>query len=94
VVNAYRYDPNGLLAGASEGIENAFKARGERGWIDDGNGLVFTGTAYQYPGVGLTLPAVANPAPPVPGLTPVFGGGGACILEGVAACGLGSGRSR
>ena len=94
VVNSYRYDPSGLLAGASETIENGFKARGERGWMDDGNGLEFTGAAYPYPAAGLTLPAVASPAPPVPALGPAFGGGGACILQGTASCGLASGRSR
>ncbi len=94
VVNAYRYDPAGLLAGASETIENGFRARGERGWMDDGNGLEFTGTAYRYPAAGLTLPATANPAPPVPGLAPALGGGGACILQGSVLCSLASGRSR
>ena len=95
VVNRYRYDPLGRLAGFTEGVENMFRAHGEAGWIDDGNGLLFTGDVFQLPELRLTLPAMADPAPPVPELTPQLRGAGACFLEGVANCraGLG-GRER
>jgi YD repeat-containing protein len=92
IVNTYRYDPSGTLAGANEGIENDLKAHGATGWVDDGNGLVFTGSRYQYGAAGLTLPAGANPAPPAVGIAPAFGGGGACLVQGVAACGAASAR--
>jgi hypothetical protein len=86
IVNSYRYDPSGALAEANEGIENGFRARGAAGWVDDGNGLVFTGSQYQYAAVGLTLPAAANPAPPAAGIAPALREGGACMIRGIAAC--------
>jgi YD repeat-containing protein len=92
VVNSYRYDPAGTLAEANEGIENEMKARGSSGWVDDGNGLVFTGSEYQYAAAGLALPAAANPAPPAPGIAPAFSGGGACLVQGITACGMASAR--
>jgi hypothetical protein len=67
-------------------VENMFRARGEAGWMDDGNGLVFTGSAYQFPELRLTLPAAADPSPPVPDLSPQFPGAGACFLQGVSSC--------
>jgi YD repeat-containing protein len=91
IVNSYRYDPTGTLAETNEGIENGFRARGAAGWVDDGNGLVYTGTQYQY-AAGLTLPALANPEPPTVGIAPSFGGGGACLVQGVTACGAASAR--
>jgi len=93
VVNQYRYDPAGRLAASNEGIENMFRARGESGWMDDGNGLVFTQSVYQFPELRITLPASADPSPPVPSLLPPFPGAGACLLEGVATCLAGTGRS-
>jgi YD repeat-containing protein len=86
VVNQYRYDPMGRLIASNEIVENMFRARGEAGWTDDGNGLVFTGGAYQFPELRLTLPATADPSPPVPDLSPQFPGAGACFLQGVSNC--------
>jgi YD repeat-containing protein len=86
VVNTYRYDPQGRLVSASEGVENLFRARGESGWVDEGNGLLFTGSQFQFPELRLTLPATADPSPPVPDLQPQLSGVGACFFEGVANC--------
>jgi len=94
VVNQYRYDGAavGRLVSANEGVENMFRARGESGWMDDGDGLLFTGRAYQFPELRLTLPAVADPSPPTPRVLPEFSGAGACFLEGVAICRFATGR--
>ena len=92
VVNRYRYDPAGLLVAVTEGVENLFRAHGEAGWIDDGNGLVFNGRAYLFPELRLTLPAAVDPAPPAPNLLPQFPGAGACFVEGVAGCLFATGR--
>jgi YD repeat-containing protein len=92
VVNTYRYDAQGRLVSAHEGIENMFRAHGESGWTDDGNGLLFTGSQFQLPELRLTLPATADAAPPVPSLLPQFSGLGACFFEGVANCLAASGR--
>jgi YD repeat-containing protein len=92
VVNQYRYDPQGRLAASNEGVENLFRARGEAGWVDDGNGLVFTGDAFQVVDVGLTVPSTADPAPPVPDPTPKLRGAGECFIEGVANCLFATGR--
>uniref|UniRef100_Q01T13 YD repeat protein n=1 Tax=Solibacter usitatus (strain Ellin6076) TaxID=234267 RepID=Q01T13_SOLUE len=92
VVNQYRYDPLGRLIASHEGVENLFHARGAAGWADDGNGLLFTGSEYQLPELRLTLPAAADPTPPIPDLRPAFGGAGACFFEGVANCAAGSAR--
>jgi YD repeat-containing protein len=92
VVNQYRYDPAGRLVSSNEGVENMFRAGGESGAIDDVNGLIFTGTAYQFPELRLTLPAAADPLPPAPSLVPALPGAGACFLEGVPACAFGGGR--
>ena len=86
VVNQYRYDPSGRLVASSETVENLFRARGEAGWTDDANGLLFTGTQFQYPELRLTLPATADPAPPVPDLNPQLPGPAACFLVGVPNC--------
>ena len=67
VVNQYRYDPTGRLIASNEIVENMFRARGEAGWMDDGNGLVFTNSLYQFPELRLTLPATADPSPPAAG---------------------------
>ncbi|HEV3199023.1 MAG TPA: DUF6531 domain-containing protein [Bryobacteraceae bacterium] len=92
VVNRYRYDPSGLLVAVTEGVENMFRAHGEAGWTDDGNGLVFNGRAYLFPELRLTLPAAADPSPPAPKLVPQFPGAGACFVEGVASCLFATGR--
>jgi YD repeat-containing protein len=92
VVNQYRYDPQGRLAASKEGVENTFRAHGEAGWVDDGNGLVFTGDVFQVVDVGVTAPSTANPAPPVPDITPQFRGAGACFIDGVANCLFATGR--
>ena len=92
VVNKYRYDALGRLVSAKEGVENLFHARGEAGWMDEGNGLLFTGSQFQFPELRLTLPATADPSPPVPDLRPQLSGAGACFFEGVANCPAATGR--
>jgi len=92
VVNTYRYDAQGRLVSATEGIDNMFRARGESGWMDDGNGLLFTGSQFLFPELRLTLPASTDASPPVPGLLPQLSGVGACFFEGVANCLAGTGR--
>ena len=92
VVNTYRYDAQGRLVSANEGVENMFRARGESGWMDDGNGLLFTGSQFQFPELRLTLPATADASPPVPDLQPQLSGVGACFFEGVANCLAATGR--
>jgi YD repeat-containing protein len=92
VVNRYRYDPRGNLVSSNEGVENLFHARGEQGWVDDGNGLLFTGDTFQFPELRLTLPATADPAPTPPDLTPRLSGAGACFVDGVANCLFATGR--
>jgi YD repeat-containing protein len=92
VVNTYRYDAQGRLVSANEGVDNVFRARGESGWMDDGNGLLFTGTQFQFPELRLTLPAAADVSPPVPALLPPLSGVGACFFEGVANCLAATGR--
>ena len=91
-VNTYRYDPTGRLDSVDESVANPVRARGEAGWIDDGNGLIYTLAGFQFPELRLTLPATADPAPPLPALTPRLSGAGACFLEGVGACTFASGR--
>ncbi|MGA2773819.1 MAG: DUF6531 domain-containing protein [Bryobacteraceae bacterium] len=86
VVNEYRYDPSGRLMASNEIVENMFRARGEAGWMDDGNGLVFTNSLYQFPELRLTLPAAADPSPPSSDLSPQFPGAGACFFQGVSSC--------
>ena len=92
VVNTYRYDGQGRLVAAQEGVENMFRAHGESGWTDDGNGLIFTGSQFQFPELRLTLPATSDASPPVPGLLPQLSGMGACFFEGVANCLAATGR--
>jgi hypothetical protein len=71
---------------SSEIVENMFRAHGSAGWMDDGNGLVFTNSLYQFPELRLTLPAAADPSPPAAGLSPQFTGAGACFFQGVSSC--------
>jgi glyoxylase-like metal-dependent hydrolase (beta-lactamase superfamily II) len=92
VVNTYRYDLRGRLASSSETVENIFHARGESGWIDDGNGLLFTGDSFLAPDLGVTLPSSADPSPPAPDLAPRLRGAGACFIEGTANCLFATGR--
>ncbi len=92
VVNTYRYDARGRLIATKEGIENLFRARGEAGWVDEGNGLLFNGARFQFPELRLTLPSAYDPSPPVPDLEPPLSGAGACFLEGVPNCLAATGR--
>ncbi len=92
VVNRYRYDPAGLLVASDETVENPFRARGEAGWMDDGNGLLFTGREFRFPELRLTLPAAVDLAPPPARLLPALPGAGECFLKGVANCAFATGR--
>jgi YD repeat-containing protein len=92
VVNRYRYDPWGQLVTANQTVENLFRMRGESGWVDDANGLVYNLKAFVYPELKMTLPAAADPSPPQPSLLPVFSGAGACFLEGAAKCAFAGGQ--
>ena len=90
VVNRYRYDPLGRLAAAEETVDNPFRARGESGWRDDANGLLYGGGAFEWPAARVTLPAALRFAPPEPTLTPPWRGPAACFFEGVAVCAFAS----
>ena len=92
VVNRYRYDPWGRLVTSTEAVDNLFRMRGESGWVDDGNGLVYNLKNFLYPELRMSLPGTADPSPPVPSLQPVFPGGGACFLEGVSRCAFAGGQ--
>ena len=69
--NGNMFDAQGRLVSAKEGIENMFRAHGESGWVDEGNGLLFTGSQFQFPELRLTLPGTADASPPVPLLAQV-----------------------
>ena len=92
VANQYRYDPSGRLVTVNETVENLFRMRGEAGWVDDGNGLVYNLKDFLFPELRITLPASADPSPPEPSLLPVFPGAGARFLEGVAKCAFAGGQ--
>jgi YD repeat-containing protein len=92
VVNRYRYDALGRLAASDETVENAFRARGASGWVDDGNGLIYTGAGFWYPELRLTLPATLDLSPTAPKSLPVLTGGGACLMQGLTECSLGTAR--
>ena len=94
VVNTYRYDPLGRLTAANEGVANPFHSRGAAGWVDDGDGLVFTGAQFVFPDLRLTLPAQVDLNPPAPGLTPQLKGLGACFVQNVAACSFSAGGNQ
>src|SRR5206468_8123880 len=86
VLNTYRYDARGNLTAATETVENMFHARGEQGWLDDGGGLVFTGSQYVLPELRLTALGTIDLSPPVVDAQPQLSGLGACFTDGVAAC--------
>ena len=88
----FRADPWGRLVTANQTVENLFRMRGESGWVDDGNGLVYNLKAFVYPELRITMPAAADPSPPQPSLLPSFSGAGACFLEGVAKCAFAGGQ--
>jgi YD repeat-containing protein len=92
VVNTYRYDAQGRLISSKEGVDNMFRTRGETGWADQGNGLLFTGTQFQFPELRLSLPSAYDPSPPIPELQPQLSGVGVCFVEGVANCLAATGR--
>lgn len=66
VVNRYRYDPFGKLVAANETVENWFHARGEAGWMDEGNGLLYGAGRFFYPDTGSELPGPVDLRPPYP----------------------------
>ena len=86
VVNRYRYDPLGRLVVSNETVPNPFHTHGAMGWVDDGDGLVFTGSEYYFPDLRLALPGQVNLAPPAPSLTPPLNGLGACFTASISAC--------
>jgi YD repeat-containing protein len=93
VVNRYRYDPLGNLMASDESVENSFHARGQIGWVDDGDGLLYADGNYYAPDLRRFLPGMVNLDPPVPtAIVPRFPGAGACFLDGVADCDLAAGR--
>jgi YD repeat-containing protein len=92
VVNTYRYDPLGRLVSSNETVPNIFHAHGERGWVDDGDGLLFTGSRFLFPDLHLSLPGLVDLRPPMPSLSPELTGAGACLVEGVAHCPFAAGR--
>ena len=93
VADRYRYDPLGTLVTADEAVENPFRARGEAGWVDDGNGLLYAPGAFYWPEARAVLPAAPGLDPPDRALMPSWRGPAACFFEGVAACGFAAGRS-
>jgi YD repeat-containing protein len=92
IVNRYRYDPLGKLIASDESVENSFRARGEIGWIDDGNGLQYADGNYYSPDLRRWLPGSVNLDAPNPALVLRFPGAGACFVATVADCSLGTGR--
>jgi hypothetical protein len=94
VVNRYRYDPLGNLMASDESVENSFHARGQSGWVDDGNGLLYADGNYYAPELRRFLTGTVRLDPPNPtSFLPQFSGGSACFLDGVADCDLAAGRS-
>ncbi len=89
VLNRYRYDPLGRLIAAEEAVENLFRARGESGWVDDGDGLLYGGGAYHHQEYGLSLAGSIRLAPPRPAVLPRLRGAASCFIDGVAECALG-----
>lgn len=92
VVNRYRYDALGRLVASTEAVPNLFHAHGQRGWVDDGDGLLFTGSRYLFPDLRLTLPGLVELWPPAPQLAPDLAGAGACFTGSAANCAFATGR--
>ena len=92
VVNTYRYDAQGRLISTKEGVENLFRARGEAGWMDEGNGLLSPARSSSSPNCASLCQPAYDPSPPVPDLQPQLSGAGACFLEGVPNCLAATGR--
>ncbi|MFB3830003.1 MAG: hypothetical protein ACE15B_24755 [Bryobacteraceae bacterium] len=83
VVNRYRYDPLGRLASSRESVENPLRARAAAGWIDDGDGVIYTGSAYRLPEFGISLNADGGIEPPLPALPGPTGPGAAFLTGGL-----------
>jgi YD repeat-containing protein len=95
IVANYRYDAAGNIVASQETNYNRlFTAGGSAGLVDEGGGLIFTGSEFRFPELRLTLPSTADPSPPVPDLRPTLRGAGACFFEGVTRCAFASGRER
>jgi YD repeat-containing protein len=93
VVNRYRYDPLGRMVANEETVENAFRARGAAGVIDDGNGLLYADGQYVAPDIQVRLNGSVDIRPPVPDLNPSLAPPGACLWKGIGECALaGAGR--
>jgi YD repeat-containing protein len=91
VVNRYRYDPTGRLSAAEEQVENPFRARGEAGWIDDGNDVIYGDGVYHLPELKVAVNGSVSIAPPEPSLTPPLDPTTACFLRGL---GCAAGRAK
>jgi YD repeat-containing protein len=95
IVAGYRYDASGNVVASQEtNYSRLFTTGGSAGWLDDGNGLIFTGSEFRFPELRLTLPSAADPSPPIPDLRPKLRGAGACFFEGIANCAFANGRER
>ena len=92
IVNRYRYDPLGNLMASDESVENDLRARGQSGWVDDGNGLLYGDGNFYVPELRRTLAGLVSLDPPAPRIVPAFAGPGACFVDGVAKCAISSGR--
>jgi YD repeat-containing protein len=93
VVNRYRYDPLGKLMASDESVENSFRAMGQAGWVDDGDGLLYADGNYYSPDLRRSLAGTVALEPPNPAaIVPRFPGAGACFFDGVAECELAAGR--
>jgi YD repeat-containing protein len=88
IVNRYRYDPLGRLIGTDETVENGFRARGEAGVVDDGNGLLCGDGQYVSPDLRVAFNGTIDIRPPVPDLYPTLSPPGMCLLKGIADCAL------
>jgi YD repeat-containing protein len=93
VVNRYRYDPLGKLMASDESVENSFRAMGQAGWVDDGDGLLYADGNYYSPDLRRFLPGTVVLEPPNPAaIVPRFPGGGVCFFEGLTVCEQSAGR--
>jgi hypothetical protein len=86
----------GKLVASDESVENDLHARGESGWVDDNDGLIYGEGNYYSPDLRATLPGTVNLSPPNPAIVPAnvpqFPGAGACFTSSVGDCPLASGR--